>query len=83
LSSRTFTRLRFLAGQALGCTVVVRGLEQIVDLVAQGGVVAVQADAVRLRGERLADDLELVGPLGGEALEDRVVGGDGVDLAGQ
>ena len=50
-----------------------------------GGVALLQADAVVLLGERLADQLELALVLGlrGEAGEDRVVGGQGVDAAGR
>src|SRR6185369_15947608 len=47
------------------------------DLGAQGGVALLQADAVLLLGEGLADELELalVRRLAGVAGEDRVVGG--------
>ena len=55
-----------------------------VDLLHRCGVALLQADAVVLLGERLADDLELALVLGlrGVAGEDRVVGGQGVDALG-
>src|SRR6185312_13078675 len=56
------------------------GLDLVVDVVAQRLVVLRQADAVLLGAERLADHLQLVRVLRRVALEDGVVGGDGVDL---
>ena len=43
-------------------------------------VALLQPDAVRLLGERLADELERALVLVDEPGEDHVVGGDGVDL---
>src|SRR6476469_621003 len=56
-----------------------------VDLLAEGLVALLDADAVALLGERLADDLELalVLRLAGVAGEDRVVRGQRVDRAGR
>src|SRR6476619_3715228 len=56
-----------------------------VDLRAEGLVALLDADAVALLGERLADDLELalVLRLAGVAGEDRVVRGQRVDRAGR
>src|SRR3954470_1346577 len=52
-----------LVVEALPGAVVLGGLQQVVDLVAQCGVVAVHADAVGLLGERLPHDAQLVGRL--------------------
>ena len=59
-------------------------LQRGVDLVLQRGVALLDADAVGLVGEALADDLEpaLVLRIGGVAGEDHVVRGHRVDLAG-
>src|SRR6476620_6906106 len=59
-------------------------LDRVGDLLAQGGVALLEADAVVLGRERLADELELALVLGlrGEAGQDRVVGRQGVHAAG-
>ncbi len=56
-------------------------LEHAVDEADQVDLVRRDADAVRLVGERLAGQHDGVGVLGGQPREDRVVAGDGVDLA--
>src|SRR5205823_5291698 len=55
-------------------------LQRLGDRVTQRLVVLVHADAVGLLGERVVHHAQLVGTLGGVALEDRVVGGQGVGL---
>src|SRR5690606_4350436 len=57
------------------------GREGLVDELAQLGAVLAVADAGALLREGLADDLELVGILGGVAQQDRRIRGDRVDGA--
>src|SRR6476646_938639 len=59
-------------------------LDRVGDLLAEGRVALLEADAVVLGRERLADELELALVLGlrGEAGEDRVVRRQGVDAPG-
>src|SRR5690606_733154 len=65
--------------RALPCSdptaVLVDLLEEVVDPRAERVIVVTETDAVRLFGERLADDLELASVLVGEAGQDDVVGG--------
>ena len=53
--------------------------DRFVDLGQQFRIVQSQPDSVVLRGERLADDRESAGELGGETCQDHLVGAHGVD----
>src|SRR5262245_21576501 len=71
-------RAQVLVECGLPGAVLLHFRDRVVDLRLQLGVALLQADAVALLGERLADDLEGAGALRGVTREDHLVGGHGV-----